>query len=193
MIYYVKRILKWYSFYFEGIAAYNKILILLLTLGMGVWLVVRVKQKYLTYLKAIIMELLFGYLLFVLMSTVFARERIDTPQVNIDIVETYRYRLKYNIDTKYELLLNILLLLPFGTLFPYLVKRKKLLLTLFCGSLLSVLIESLQFVLKKGTLELTDIVNNSFGVLLGYLIFILVRRCRRVMKRTRNKKENCHV
>ena len=193
MMFYLEKVWKWYIFYFDAIEVYYKIIILLLTICVGIGLAILIRKNKISCFRAVVMELLFCYLLFVLMSTVFARESVDMSQANIDIIDTYRHKLKYNIDTQYELLLNILLLLPFGNVFPYLVKRNKFQLTLISGLSLSVIIEGLQFILKKGTLELTDIVNNSLGVLLGFSIYILFRRCWRVMRKTRNKKENYHV
>lgn len=192
-MFYLEKIWKWYVFYFEGIAISYKIIIVLLTLAMGIGLFVCVSRKRLSFQKAIVMEILFCYLLFVLMSTVFAREDANVCQANIDIIHTYRYKLQYNIDTQFELLLNVLLLLPFGVLFPYIVKTKKVAYTLGGGFLVCMLIEGLQFVLKKGTFELTDIINNSLGVLLGYLIYIFVRKSKCVIVKLRSKKENNNV
>lgn len=189
---FVERIWKWYIIYFERVATEYKVIILFLVLCMGIWLLFSISRKQVSLRKAIVVELLFGYLLFVLMSTVFARESMDATQANLDIIHAYRYKLKYNIDTQFELLLNVLLLLPYGVMFPYIVKTKKVAYTLSSGFMLIMLIEGLQFVLKKGTFELTDIINNSFGVLLGCLIYIFVRKCKAIMK-IHNKKENNHV
>lgn len=193
MINFIEKIWRWYIFYFEKIAINYKIIILLLAFVMGICLFLCVSRKQLCFRKAIVVEILFCYLLLVLMSTVFSRESANVNQANIDIIHAYSYKLKYNIDTQFELLLNVLLLLPFGVLFPYITKSKKLIYTLIGGFLISLTIEVLQFVLKKGTFELTDIINNSLGVLVGYLIYVLVRKIKCVMIGRYDKKENNHV
>ena len=66
---------------------------------------------------------------------------------------------------------NILLLMPIGFLLP-LTDRNRFTtgLTVLTGFLFSLGIELCQFLLKRGQLEVDDLINNTFGVLIGCLI-----------------------
>ncbi len=70
-----------------------------------------------------------------------------------------------------ELTLNVLIFVPMGVyigvLFDKLMFGKKLL----CVFLLSVLIEGLQYFLRIGAFDATDLVTNTFGGLIGIVIF----------------------
>ena len=192
-MYYIEKIWKWYILYFNKISIYYKAVILILMLTMGIWLGICVYRHHMSVGKALVTEFLFCYLLLVFTSTVFARETVDVVRININIIHNYSFKLKYNIDTQFELLLNVLLLLPFGVLFPYVTKTKKVVHTFLAGLFLSITIEGLQFVLKKGTFELSDIINNSLGVLLGYLLYLLAKKSKRTIMKIHDKKENTHV
>ena len=71
--------------------------------------------------------------------------------------------------------LNILLFVPFGTVFYLKIKswdmleRKKFLITGFTGFVLSFVIENIQYWFKLGFFETDDLFNNTVGTLLGGL------------------------
>jgi len=71
-----------------------------------------------------------------------------------------------------NIILNILLFVPFGFLLPhYSDKFKKAYTTIFIGFCVSVSIELLQYITKIGILELDDILNNTIGVWIGYGLY----------------------
>lgn len=75
------------------------------------------------------------------------------------------------------LLLNVLLFIPVGLLIPMLWKRESHpVRTVLCGSLLSVLIECDQL-LNPRTTDVDDVLMNTLGTVLGYLLYCaFVRR-----------------
>ena len=80
---------------------------------------------------------------------------------------------------------NIAVFIPFGVLFPacsFKGKEKAGSAVLF-GFLLSLAVELFQLVTKTGSFETDDIINNTFGVLLGVLVFTAVRCILRKIKK----------
>lgn len=79
-----------------------------------------------------------------------------------------------------ELLLNVIMMMPFGFLYP-IAKKKGVLRTVALTFTFSLLIESSQLLsawwggLHSRTFDVTDLLTNTFGGLLGYLIFLALR------------------
>lgn len=77
-----------------------------------------------------------------------------------------------------EIILNIIMMTPFGFLYP-IVKRKGMLRTVASTFLFSVTIESAQLLsawldgLHSRSFDVTDLITNTFGGFVGYLIFIV--------------------
>lgn len=68
---------------------------------------------------------------------------------------------------------NILMLIPFGTLLPILIKKfRKGFWCIMAGFLCSLLIECTQFVTQRGFFQTDDIMTNVLGTGIGYLIFL---------------------
>lgn len=69
------------------------------------------------------------------------------------------------------IIFNMLMFVPLGFLLPLLLNEFKKIKTLFITSfLVTILIETLQLVTKRGVFELDDIFHNTMGSLLGYFI-----------------------
>ncbi|MCL1896274.1 MAG: VanZ family protein [Clostridiales bacterium] len=66
---------------------------------------------------------------------------------------------------------NIGWFVPFGFLLPMLLKRKSLAVTAALGLAFSFFIETMQFVFHKGIAELDDLILNTSGVAIGYLLY----------------------
>ncbi|MGG3838070.1 VanZ family protein [Paenibacillus thiaminolyticus] len=79
-----------------------------------------------------------------------------------------------------ELILNVIMMMPFGFLYP-IIKKKGVLSTVALTFLFSLIIESSQLLsawwggLHSRTFDVTDLITNTFGGLLGYLIFLVLR------------------
>ena len=71
---------------------------------------------------------------------------------------------------------NVLAFVPFGVFLPMLVKRVRSLgKTLLLGFEFSLLVEIVQLFSKVGSFDVDDILLNTFGVLIGYVLFCLMR------------------
>lgn len=76
-----------------------------------------------------------------------------------------------------QILLNILMLVPFGIMYPYIYK-KNLKSTLFIGFLACFCIEIMQLlsVRQIGSCDVTDVITNVIGVLVGYIIYSIFKK-----------------
>ncbi len=75
-----------------------------------------------------------------------------------------------------EMILNVIIFVPLGVYAGILFKRwifvKKILLLL----LISLLIEVLQFILRLGVSDITDVITNTLGGIAGLMIFIAIEK-----------------
>jgi glycopeptide antibiotics resistance protein len=70
-----------------------------------------------------------------------------------------------------EIILNVVIFVPFGIYAGVLFKRWTLRNKLFLFLLVSSMFEGLQYILKVGAFDITDIITNSLGGITGLLIF----------------------
>ena len=100
---------------------------------------------------------------------------------NLFNIHDVSYNFEAFVDWKYnngqyisETIFNILLFMPFGFTF-YLATKKRPLFIILCGLLLSTIIEIIQpliIIYRVG--DITDIINNTFGVIIGVTISYLL-------------------
>jgi glycopeptide antibiotics resistance protein len=92
---------------------------------------------------------------------------------NFEIFKTIKNQLS-NLGSGYanwNILANTVCFMPFGFLLPLITKKPcGLLLTAFLGLLFSGLIESAQLIFKIGVFDIDDLILNTAGVVLGYVI-----------------------
>lgn len=125
--------------------------------------------------KRIIRLILFSiYILIVLRLTIFRfnsilDERVLNLTLFVDLIHVYQ-----NAGLRLFLWLflgNIGWFVPFGFLLPMLLKKESFLKSVGIGFLFSLVIESLQFAFRLGVAELDDLILNTLGVVIGYLLF----------------------
>lgn len=133
--------------------------------------------------------LLFGYIFLLFSSTVFFRIASDTPQYNF--VPFWSYVAAYNGEEELvsENLLNVVVFIPIGLLVGLLIKgplySRSWMITLLIGLSLSLCIETLQFVLKKGFSEIDDVIHNTIGFFIGGILWTLFGRYRCKSQKTK--------
>jgi glycopeptide antibiotics resistance protein len=90
---------------------------------------------------------------------------------NVNLIP-FREPLLYNgrIDYK-EIFLNILIFVPLGLYLGILFKKLTTARKIFSFSMMSFTFEILQFILKIGAFDITDIINNTFGGIIGLLLY----------------------
>lgn len=99
----------------------------------------------------------------------------------------YSYKEAWNSFEPREwrnIILNILLFVPFGFLLPLGMKWfRQFWKTYLAGFLFTFIIEALQFFLRRGIFELDDIFDNAIGAMIGYGCFAIVRLIVLMIKR----------
>ena len=78
-----------------------------------------------------------------------------------------------------DLLLNIILFIPLGFLLPYIWPKLNGRKTVLMAFVISVTIETTQYIAHWGCLEVDDIINNTLGACIGYGCFKLYKRLAR--------------
>ena len=121
--------------------------------------------------KSVLFALLLGYIFLIFCSTILYRPTQDNIRIELEPLWFVNYIIDGAIDLLIEKTLNVLLFVPIGFLIPLIIKKR----TTICkmciiGMLLSSFIEILQFVFKKGVCEIDDIILNTLGSMVGYLM-----------------------
>ena len=78
-----------------------------------------------------------------------------------------------------NLLGNVLLFTPMGMLLPIVFKRcNSLLKSVIIGTVISILIETVQFFLGRSA-DIDDVILNAFGTALGFAVYYAAKKCLR--------------
>ena len=88
-----------------------------------------------------------------------------------------------------QIVLNILLFVPLGMLLPFTLRKPRPIhyaLVFLAGTLLSLLVETLQYRLRLGVFDVDDLIDNSFGFLIGLAV---TAACRKRIMKVHNDKE----
>lgn len=171
-------LLKGLWVYFDKIPVYWKAVAFLVTIAVGVITYGAYKAKKIKSVQACMITVLCGYFVLVIISTVFARERTADYQYSFDIFWSYRKVMTGENYFLNQIVYNIFMLAPVGFMLPLALNRMGAV-NIFIGCSTSLLIELLQFVLKRGIFEMDDILHNSIGVIIGYLLLFLVKGLRK--------------
>jgi glycopeptide antibiotics resistance protein len=118
------------------------------------------------------------YGFFVLFFTCLIPVFIPIPFINVNISNIHANFVPFIDylnsagDFVRQILLNVLILVPFGIMYPFIYKRN-LHKTVFAGFLVSLSIEILQlfYVRQFSSCDITDIITNVLGVLAGFMIY----------------------
>ena len=94
----------------------------------------------------------------------------------------WSFRILFNGDKSVlgDLVLNTILFVPYGIILPILINnRKKLYYCLVLGSVISGVIEIIQYIYKLGFFEVDDIICNTIGIWIGYSIIMLHKKLKK--------------
>lgn len=125
--------------------------------------------------KVIIFCILFCYIVIVIGATIFIRPGVY-EHANFNLFSSY-IEAWNNYSKSYwrNIILNILMFVPFGFLLPLFSDRfKKFYWTLSLGFLFTFGIEATQYITKRGIFEVDDIMNNWIGALIGYSLVMFL-------------------
>lgn len=96
-----------------------------------------------------------------------------------EIRRFWEYREKLGVWSVINLLGNVLVFVPFGFFKPMASKKRSFIGTVFDGAFLSLVVEVFQLLSKVGRFDVDDLILNTSGVILGYLIFVVSNATRR--------------
>lgn len=71
------------------------------------------------------------------------------------------------------MILNILLYIPMGFLLPQVIHKLRFGRVVLMGFLASLLTETVQLVFHLGWFDVDDLINNTLGTLMGFILFAL--------------------
>jgi len=117
--------------------------------------------------------LLLSYMLVVLCNTVIFRSTGANSRV--ELIPFWSYMEVYKTGRAFflvESLLNIVLFIPIGVLLSRISKIRKLYIPLLFGFTFSLLIEITQYILKRGWFETDDIIHNTLGCVIGFVVML---------------------
>lgn len=121
------------------------------------------------------------YLLMVLCFTIIFRDEMDVAQISMKPIWEYA-SLNYKLIA--ESILNVLLFVPLGFLADAAIKRRMFLKTIGLCCSISVTIELLQLITKRGVCNIDDVIHNTLGCIIGYGLFLLCYMPIRRIKKT---------
>ena len=118
--------------------------------------------------------LFFTYVIMLLNITYFSREPGSRSRLDLQLFSTWDawpQSRAYFVE-------NILLFLPFGVLLPAAVPSlRKGWCCVYAAFSTSMMLETVQLLTERGYCQLDDVVTNTLGAAIGYLVFALVRKC----------------
>lgn len=109
-------------------------------------------------------------------STVLYRESIKVSDYHFKPFWSYHSKSSEVITILPEHIMNVVVFIPVGLLIGLLLKNGSLLKTTLFGFAFSCLIELLQFLFKRGTCEIDDVMNNTLGCYIGASVIYITRK-----------------
>jgi glycopeptide antibiotics resistance protein len=127
-------------------------------------------KKKITFRELAVIAILFCYVIVVLGATLGNRGDYYQGSVSLHPFSAYREAWNsFSITAWRNIILNILMFVPFGFLLPVLSKRfRKAWKTYLVGFMLTVGIECIQYFTGRGIFEIDDIIGNTIGTMIGY-------------------------
>lgn len=114
--------------------------------------------------------LLVEYIFLLFCSTVFFRTTSELRKYDFQPFWSYKAKQEGRVDLLAENIMNVVVFIPVGLLLGIAFKQMTWLKVLLIGCGISVTIESLQFFFMRGFSELDDVMHNTVGCLIGFLI-----------------------
>lgn len=115
--------------------------------------------------------LLLEYLTIFFLSTVIYR--VESNLRRFDYTPFWSY---VDADLRIEIIMNVIAFIPIGILLGCSFKGMRWWIVLLIGGGFSILTEVLQLIMKRGFSEVDDVIHNSMGCLLGYGIYLILKR-----------------
>lgn len=133
------------------------------------------RQDRITKVQSAAVVLLTAYIFLVFASTVFCRE--SKEYYSYELLPFWSYWEIFNGEQSlfWEDVLNIVMLFPIGILLPIVMEtdmeKQGSRRVILIGFLISLVIELLQLIMKRGLFEFDDIFHNTIGVIIGCWLY----------------------
>ncbi len=115
------------------------------------------------------------YIVLIYCVTVFSRAYSETAGHDFTPFWSYRAIENGKNDLLTENIMNVVVFVPVGFLLSCVSRRLKWWMVLLIGFGISLSIESLQFVLKRGFSEFDDVIHNTLGCLIGIMLVAFIK------------------
>jgi len=113
-----------------------------------------------------------AYLVVLARTVYFCRPSLSRNKVNMAVMGTWGTSLRSHV----YVIENLMLFIPFGILLPLCFpKARNSLICILSGCLLSVFIETVQYMTQRGNCELDDVIMNTLGTLVGWVIYTVIK------------------
>ena len=123
--------------------------------------------------KCVLWTLLVEYLFIVVCSTVICRGAQSFVFARLALIPFWTYKAVFAHTpgvSVWDIVLNIVLFLPFGALVKSIYPKLSLLYLLLIAAGCSVLIETNQYIFEKGIAQIDDVMHNVLGASIGWLM-----------------------
>ena len=113
---------------------------------------------------------------------------LQTQEYNLKLFKEIKRFIKYREQIGWEGFIvnicgNVLAFMPFGFLLPLLNRAyRKFYIKAVLSILFSLIVETVQLLLKVGVFDVDDILMNSLGGILGYIVFMVIHAIHRRTK-----------
>lgn len=143
------------------------------------WIYYYMGRKRLNRKESISLFLMVVYLAVLAETVYFSRPSFSRDRVNMTLMGTWGTTFRshaYVIE-------NFMLFLPFGILLPLcLSKARKSWVCMLSGCLISIVIETVQYITQRGNCELDDVIMNTLGTAAGWGIYAGVRKIKKIRR-----------
>ncbi len=132
------------------------------------------------------------YILFLLYFLIFSR-RVSFEEMHYNLVpfheilRYWNYRDQLGMLTITNLLGNVAIFMPLGFLEALANEKNSFLRTSLDGFLLSLLVEICQMITRIGTFDVDDLILNTLGTMIGYLVFLIINAIGRIYDKHKKK------
>ncbi|MCM2676891.1 VanZ family protein [Alkalicoccobacillus plakortidis] len=139
------------------------------------------RDKRLSKKQMLVSSMFVGYVIMVIGVTIIDRGAHFNSQTDFSLFNSYREAWNnFGIPDWQFIILNIVMFVPFGILFPLLHSRfQKAVWTIGSGLLFTLSIELFQLITGLGIFEVDDLFNNLLGAILGYGIVMGILKIRK--------------
>lgn len=168
------------GYHVENLSAAEVLLGLFLMFALAVFLVKRQREEVLRPRQTVCFLAAFVYIYMVYLLTIFSRSPRSEAEYMLTPFWSYAFIIRYqNKVVLQENILNLLLLMPVGVLLQEAFHTRKAVKWITLGALaLSVSIEILQLVLKRGLFEWDDMFHNALGAYTACRLWYMARHKR---------------